>query len=106
MSWKQLTIYTSEAVQWQHRPLYIELVEQAKKAGISGAFVTRGIEGYGAHHKIRTTNILALAADLPIEIRIIDREEAIANFLPLVREMAKDGVVTLEDINVVQHPQS
>ena len=84
MTWKQLTIYTSEGVRWQHRPLYTELVEQAKKAGISGAFVTRGIEGYGAHHKMQTANILSLAADLPIEIRIIDREEAIASFLALV----------------------
>lgn len=105
MTWKQLTIYTSEGVHWQNRPLYIELVEQAKKAGISGAFVTRGVEGYGAHHKLQTTNILSLGVDLPIEIRIIDREEAIANFFPLVREMVKDALVTLENINVVLHPE-
>lgn len=105
MTWKQLTIYTSEGVRWQNRPLYIELVEQAKKAGISGAFVTRGVEGYGAHHKLQSTNILAVAADLPIEIRIIDREDAIAKFFPLVREMVQDGVVTLENINVVLPPE-
>jgi len=106
MKWKQLTIYTSEAVRWQHRPLYIELVERARKEGISGAFVTRGIEGYGAHHSIQTVNILALSADLPIEIRIIDKEEAITNFLSVVEEMVSGGIVTLEDINVVNHPKS
>ena len=105
MRWTKLTIYTSEGVRWQHRTLYIELVEQAKKAGISGTFVARGIEGYGAHHKVQTTNILALATDLPIEIKIIEQEDVITNFLPLVKKMVREGVVILEDVKMIYYPE-
>ncbi|MEL6602587.1 MAG: DUF190 domain-containing protein [Cyanobacteria bacterium J06614_10] len=100
-SWKQLTIYTSESARWKHQPLHIVILELAKKEGISGAIVARGIEGFGPHHTMQTTNVLALASDLPIEIRMIDREAAIAAFLPIVKPLVTTGLITLEDVNVV-----
>ncbi len=46
---------------------------------------------FGVHRFIHTANLLALASDLLIKIRIIDRQEAIAIFLPLVKEMVQRG---------------
>jgi len=103
MGWQQLTIYTSEAARWQHKPLYLAVVEQAKAAGLMGAIVTRGIEGFGPHHALQSTQVLSLAADLPIEIRIIDQTTAIEKFLPLVKEILQDTMVTLQEINVISH---
>lgn len=104
-NYQQLTIYISESARWQKKPLYEALIERARQENIAGAMVIRGVEGFGIHHSIHTANLLALASDLPLEIRIIDRQEEIARFFPLVKEMVQGGLVTLEDINVVLYPQ-
>ncbi|MEL6355093.1 MAG: DUF190 domain-containing protein [Cyanobacteria bacterium J06627_28] len=105
MDWQQLTIYTTEGARWQRQPLYLAVVEHAKAEGLLGAIVTRGIEGFGPHHAVQTTHVLSLSADLPLEIRIIDRTAAIEKFLPLVKEMLQGAMMTLQDINVVSHSE-
>jgi len=62
----RLTIFIGEDDQWHHRPLYHEIVHRAHEAGLAGASVMRGIEGYGASSRIHTSRILSLSEDLPL----------------------------------------
>lgn len=106
-TWQRLTIYLTESEQWQGKTLYTALVEAARNQGIAGATVLRGIEGFGLRDqgRIHTAKILELSSDLPILVIMIDRETAIANFLPIVKKMVSGGLVTLEALNVVHHSE-
>jgi PII-like signaling protein len=99
--WKQLNIYLTEGHRYRHGQLYIAVVEAARKQGLAGATVTRAITGFGASRNIRTTRILELSVDLPLVVTIIDREEAIARFMPTLREMLRGQLVTLQPIEVL-----
>ena len=79
---KRLTIFVGESDHHGHTPLATEIVQRAHRAGLAGASVFRGIEGYGASNHIHTTRILSLSDDLPIVIIIVDTHEAIQRFLP------------------------
>lgn len=103
MTWKQLTIYIGESDIWHHQPLYMALIEQARARGLAGATASRAISGFGKHSIVRTTRLLDLSSDLPIIVTIIDREEALAEFLPLVKEMVKDGLITLQTVEILHH---
>ena len=78
---KRLTIFIGEADRHGHTPLATEIVHRAHKAGLAGASVFRGVEGYGASNHIHTTRILSLSDDLPIAIVIVDTDERIRAFL-------------------------
>lgn len=72
---KQIRIYIGESDQWHGQPLSSAIVRRAREAGLAGATVLRGEEGYGAHSRIHTERILRLSEDLPVVIDIIDRED-------------------------------
>lgn len=101
---RRLTVYIGEEDSWNHRPLYTEIVHRAHDAGLSGASVLRGIEGFGASSsRIHTSRILSLSEDLPILVVIVDTPEKIDAFLPQVEEVVTEGLVTLEDVEVAVH---
>ncbi len=99
----RLTVFIKEDDQWHHRPLYTEIVHRAHKAGLAGASVFRGIEGYGASQHIHTSRILSLAEDLPCSIVAIDTDEKIREFLPQVDELVTEGLVMLDRVEVVKY---
>ncbi|MEU7783733.1 DUF190 domain-containing protein [Amycolatopsis sp. NPDC049159] len=99
----RLTIYLGEDDHWHHKPLYHEIVRRARAAGLAGASVLRGVEGYGASSLIHTTRILSLSEDLPVVIVIIDAEEKLRAFLPQLDELVGEGLVTLDRVEVVRH---
>ena len=99
----RLTIYLGEDDHWHHKPLYHEIVRRARDAGLAGASVLRGVEGYGASSLIHTTRILSLSEDLPVVIVIIDREERLRAFLPQLDELIGEGLVTLDQVEVVRY---
>jgi protein CrcB len=70
---ERLTIFIGETDQHQHKPLYTEIVHRAHAAGLAGATVLRGLEGYGASRHIHTTRILSLSEDLPVIVVIVDK---------------------------------
>ncbi len=72
-------------------------------AGLAGATVFRGFEGYGASNAIRTTRILSLSADLPIMIVIVDTSEHIEAFLPQLDELITEGLVLREPVDIVKY---
>lgn len=100
---QRLTIYIGESDRHGHTPLATEIVQRAHAAGLAGASVFRGVEGYGASNHIHTTRILSLSDDLPMAIVIVDRPDAIAGFLPELDELIAEGLVVLEDVDVVKY---
>lgn len=100
---QRLTIYIGESDRHGHTPLATEIVQRAHAAGLAGSSVFRGVEGYGASNHIHTTRILSLSDDLPIAIVIIDRPDAIAEFLPQLDELITEGLVVLDDVEVVKY---
>jgi PII-like signaling protein len=99
----RLTIRVGETDQWHHRPLYVEIVHRAHAAGLAGASVFRGLEGFGASSHIHTSRILSLSEDLPLSIVIVDAEERIAAFLPQLDELIQEGLVVVDDVTVVRY---
>lgn len=96
-----LRIFIGESDKWEGRPLFEVIVEEARKRGMSGATVVRGFLGFGANSRIHTSKILRLSEDLPVVIEIVDKEERINAFLTDLDKMIKEGLVTLEKVNVL-----
>ncbi|RPF28035.1 DUF190 domain-containing protein [Georgenia muralis] len=99
----RLTVLVGESDQWHHRPVYAEIVHRAHDAGLAGASVFRGLEGFGRFHKIHTSRILSLSEDLPLSIVIIDEEAKIRAFLPRLDEVVTEGVAVIDEVEVVRH---
>ena len=99
----RLTIFVGEDDQWHHRPLHTEIVHRAHKAGLAGATVIRGVEGYGATSIIHTTRLLSLAEDLPVAIIMVDAEERIRAFLPQLDELVTEGLVIIDPVEVIRY---
>jgi PII-like signaling protein len=78
-------------------------VHRAHAAGLIGASVFRGIEGFGATGRVHTTRLLDLAEDLPISVVIVDTAENIAAFLPELETIVGDALVLVEDVQVIHH---
>ncbi|HON74960.1 MAG TPA: DUF190 domain-containing protein, partial [Dermatophilaceae bacterium] len=94
----RLTVYVGESDQWHHRPVSTEIVHRAHAAGLAGASVFRGLEGFGHSSRIHTTRVLALTEDLPVAIVIVDSETRIRAFLPSLDELVHGGLVTIEPV--------
>ncbi|MFM9445689.1 DUF190 domain-containing protein [Streptomyces acidiscabies] len=99
----RLTVLTGENDTVNHRPLYAEIVHRAHAAGLAGASVFRGIEGFGASSRVHTTRLLSLSEDLPVVVVIVDTEERVRAFLPQLDELVGGGLVTLEPCEVVTY---
>ncbi|KJK35763.1 hypothetical protein UK15_29705 [Streptomyces variegatus] len=99
----RLTVFLGESDTWHHKPLYSEIVHRAHAAGLAGASVFRGIEGFGASSLIHTARLLSLSEDLPIAVVIVDTEPRVRAFLPQLDDIVTEGLVTLEDCEVIRY---
>jgi uncharacterized protein len=100
---QRVTILVGEDDWWHHKPLYHEIVTRARAAGLAGATVLRGCEGYGASSLIHTTRLLSLTEDLPIVVIIVDTEEKVREFLPQLDELVTEGMVILDQVEVLRY---
>ncbi|MET8701043.1 DUF190 domain-containing protein [Kitasatospora sp. NPDC004723] len=99
----RLTVLVGENDRCHHRPLYSEIVHRARAAGLAGASVFRGVEGFGASSMVHTARLLSLSEDLPVAVVIVDTEERVRAFLPELGELAVEGLVTLERCEVLRY---
>jgi uncharacterized protein len=100
---KRLTIFLGESDRHGHTPLATEIMQRAHAAGLAGVSVFRGVEGYGASNHIHTTRILSLSDDLPMTVIIVDAEERIRAFLVELDELITEGLVILDDVEVIKY---
>ncbi|CCO24505.1 DUF190 domain-containing protein [Maridesulfovibrio hydrothermalis] len=99
----RLKIYTGEENRIKHRPLFEVIVEEARKQGLAGASVYRGVMGYGVNSQVRTTSILRLSEDLPLIIEIVDTSDKIETFVNFLNEHMTEGLVTTDEVNIILH---
>ena len=95
-----LRIFIGESDKYDKQPLYEWIVLQARKFGLAGATVFRGLVGFGAHSRVHTAKILRLSSDLPIVIEIVDTSEKIEQFMPIIDDAIKEGLATLEKATI------
>src|SRR5918995_746169 len=98
-----LRIFIGESDRHGQHPLYEAIVLKAREVGLAGATVVRGVMGFGKNSVLHTAKILRLSEDLPMVIEIADSLEKIEHFLPVLDEMIKDGLVTLETVRVIHY---
>ncbi len=99
----RLTIFVGESDQHHHHPIYTEIVHRAHQAGLAGASVFRGVEGFGRSNHIHTTRLLSLSEDLPVAVVIVDTDERIRGFLPQLDGLLADGLVLLDEVEVIRY---
>lgn len=101
---KLLRIFLGESDKYRQQPLYETIVFEAKKQGLSGATVTRGIMGFGANSKIHSAKLFDISTDLPIVVEIVDTEDKITSFIKIVEQFFEEsksgGLITIEKTEV------
>jgi uncharacterized protein len=104
---KLLRIFIGESDKYKSRPMYEAIVYAAKRAGIAGATVTRGLMSFGANSRIHSIKIFSLSTDLPIIIEIVDDMAKIKPFIEIVDKMFTKanigGMITMEKIEVIRY---
>jgi len=95
-----LRIFIGESDRHEGLALYEWLVREARRQGLAGATVLRGLEGFGAHSRLHTARILRLSSDLPVVVEIVDTREKIEAFLPVVDAAVGEGLATLEPVEI------
>ena len=98
-----LRIFIGESDRWKHQPLYEAIVLKAREMHLAGATVLRGIMGYGKTSRLHTAKILRLSLDMPLIIEIVDSEEKIQAFLPILNPMMGAGLLTMEKVKCLEY---
>lgn len=96
---RKLSIFIGELDRYHHHPLADAILERAREAGLAGATVSRGIEGFGPSRRLKTTRLLSSSDDLPIVVEIVDESHRIDAFIPVLDELVTDGLVIVEDVD-------
>ena len=96
-----LRVFIGDSDRHEKGPLHEAIVTEALKRGLAGATVVHGVMGFGKSSRIHTTGVLRLSEDLPVVVEIVDTPERIQSFLPDLDRMISDGLVTVENVDVV-----
>ncbi|HXY48804.1 MAG TPA: DUF190 domain-containing protein [Terriglobales bacterium] len=102
---KMLRIYIGENDKWNGKPLYEAIVSGLRAHDIAGVTVYRGILGYGANRRIHKNAALSLSHDRPIVLSVVDTEEKLRAFMPILEQMVRQGLVVLSDVDVIKYTQ-
>lgn len=104
---KRLRIYISSTDKFEHKPLYEVIVYSARKHGIAGATVLKGIMGYGSSSQIYSDKLWEISEKTPLIVEIIDDPLKIDSFIlsikPVFENLGKGHIVTVEETTVILH---
>jgi uncharacterized protein len=104
---RRLRIYISSTDKYEHSPLYETIVYSAKKHGLSGATVLKGIMGYGASSEVYTNKLWELTEKIPLVVEIVDEPEKVDSFFesirPLFEKIGKGHMITVDDTTILIH---
>jgi PII-like signaling protein len=100
---KKLIIYISQDDRYESLPLYEALLHFFHQRGCAGATATKGIAGFGAHGVFHTSKLLRLTQNLPIRIEVVESAEKINALLPFVYDMVTEGLIELQDTEVIKY---
>jgi PII-like signaling protein len=98
-----LRIFIGESDRCDNRPLYEAIILKARELHLAGATALRGPIGFGKSSRMHTSKILRLSMDLPMIIEIVDSEEKIQNFLPILDKIISGGLITMEKVRAIQY---
>lgn len=98
-----LRIFFGEDDKFRHLPLHEAIVLKAREMRVGGATVLRGQVGFGHSSRIHTTKILRLSQDLPVVVEIVDSQEKIDAFLPVLDGIMSSGLITVEKVQVLEY---
>src|SRR5438067_13820312 len=98
---KLVRIYVDEHDKWRGQPLYEAIVERAWKLGLAGATAIRGMIGFGCKSHVQAAGDYDATAHRPVTVEIIDAADKIARLKPAIDEMVKEGLVTIQDVEVI-----
>lgn len=96
-------VFIGESDKFDGRPLYQAIVEEARRAGLAGATVLRGLMGFGVHSRLHTAKVLRISEDLPIVVELVDKAERMEAFLPVLEKMVGEGLITIEPVKVIAY---
>jgi PII-like signaling protein len=104
---KRLRIYISSTDKFEHKPLYEVIVYSARKNGLTGATVLKGIMGYGASSEIYSNNLWEISEKIPLVVEIIDEPHKIDLFIeiikPIFENIGKGHIITVDETTVLIH---
>lgn len=103
---ERIRIYTGEDDKFNGRPMAESIVEEARKLGLAGATVFRGLSGFGANSRVHTSKILRLSEDLPVVVEIVEHPDKTAPLLEKLDTMMQEGMITREPVDVILYRHS
>jgi PII-like signaling protein len=100
---KLMRIFIGENDKWNNQPLHRALMESMRANDIAGVTVYQGILGYGANRRIHKDTALHLSHDRPMMLSVVDTEERLRAFLPVLDDMVQQGLVVFSDVDVIKY---
>jgi PII-like signaling protein len=100
---KLMRIYIGESDRWQDKPLHEALVTAMRAHDLAGVTVYRGISGYGAHRRVHKEKPFHLSRDQSIMLTVVDTEEKLQAFIPVVDQMVQEGLVVLSEVDIIKY---
>ena len=99
--YKQVSVYINEGDEWKHRPLHLEILSMLFREGMSGGTVLRGVAGFTGAEGVHSTSLVDAGGKLPLVVHFIDTEENVQRVLPLLREMTKHRLITVQSVELI-----
>jgi PII-like signaling protein len=92
----KLSTYFGERSRVKGMLLADELLDIHARHEIRSSILLRGIQGFGAKHRLRSDRLLTLSEDLPLVCVAVDGREQIERLLADVGSIGHEGLMTLE----------
>lgn len=98
---KLVSVYINEADKWSKRPLHLEILKMLYAEGLAGGTVVRAVAGFTGKGGVQTTSLVDIGGKLPLVVQFVDSEENVLRVLPRLREMARERLITIQDVEIV-----